>query len=318
MRKAYYFFALVLGVFLTAPPAAVADDYTTEESRQFTVGAGSSLCLENISGNVEIVGWDRNVISIEAVKRSSGSDAQRKAELVEVVMEQSGDSIEVEVDYPDSDERRHHGFRNSFNVSVDFTVRVPRDCSVDVDLVSGDLELAGVNSDVNVDLVSGNLDVRDIAGGAVDISCVSGDIDIAGVSGDIDVEGVSGDIELTDVSGLLSVETTSGNVVVSAVELEGADIETFSGDIELTISRPVSSGEFDFEVFSGDITITLHADSAFEIDAETGFGDGGVSTNFDVERSGRARRGSLEGTVNGGGAEIDAETGTGEIAIRRR
>ena len=317
MKKLTCLFALVLGVLLTAPLAVVADDYVTEESRQFTVGAGSSLCLENISGDIEIVGWDRNVISVEAVKVSRGANAQRKAELVEVVMEQSGDSVEVEVEYPDSDERRRHGLGDSFNVSVDFTVRVPRDCSLEVDLVSGDMEVAGINSDVSIDLVSGNLDMRDIAGDSIDINSVSGNVEIAGISGDIDIEGVSGNIELNNVSGLLSVETTSGNVDVSAVELEGADIEILSGNIDLTISRPISHGEFDFEVFSGGITITLHADSAFEIDAEAGH-SGQIRTNFDVELHGREHRRHLEGVVNGGGAEIYAEVGSGQIRIRQR
>lgn len=304
---------LIAGVALVA-----AQDYTTKDVKEFTVSADSSFKLENINGDISVSGWDKNVISVEYTKISSGSDAKLKADLVKVLINQRGDRVDVEVDYPDSKERKQAGIRDkSFNVAVEFKVYLPRRCDTDIESVNGEVRIEGLNKNVKVENVNGELFAANLSGD-IEVDMTNGEIEMNSVSGEINIESTNGDIKIVNVEGTVEVETTNGGVNVDAGKLDGLSVENVNGAIEVSSDTPIIRGRFEIKTFNGEVDLELPADSAFELIAETSF-MGKIKNEFTLEgvTINKDHRG-IRGTVNGGGAQVKVKTSMGTIRVRRR
>jgi hypothetical protein len=132
------------------------------------------------------------------------------------------------------------------------------------------------------------------------------------VSGDVDVEGLTADVQAHSVSGDVQV-STRGSVEAGSV----------SGDLQLTMGRLPARGSLEFRTVSGDVDITLPRDANAELRASTLSGD--IDSEFRLEVSGRNHgRGfrvevgqRAHGTLGHGGAQLDVETVSGDITVRK-
>jgi DUF4097 and DUF4098 domain-containing protein YvlB len=306
--------AALMGVMLAAAPL-LAEQYESSDTLVFDVGTSPSLILKNISGDYRISGWDRPVIEVSYKKKAKGSSAKIKAELVTVRAEQTDNRVFVEVKYPDARERRARGLDYSFNVSVDFEINVPQDCRIETSNVSGDGILLNINGDVDAGTTSGDITATALAGN-VKLYTTSGDIELSGGNGVIELYTTSGDIEARGVRGRVKAIVTSGNVTLAANALQEGVFKSVSGDVEVSVEEPITSGTFSLSSYSGDVELTLPAESAFEIRAKTMTGD--IDTDFDLPRpSGKFKR-ELSGKVNGGGAIINASASVGDVDINKK
>ncbi len=308
---------LAIGVFafvLAAVPA-VAEKYKTNETLTFDVGPNASFKLRNISGDYQVMGWDREVIEVYYVKEARGSSAKTKADMVKVINEQSGNRVLVEVKYPDSRERRARRLDSSFSVNVKFTIKVPIDCRIEVSTVSGDGEIMHINGDVDAGSTSGNVVATALAGN-VKLHTTSGDVELSGGNGVIEMTTTSGDVEASGVVGRVKMHTTSGDVDLAAVELTEGSFRTTSGDIEISVEKPITTGTFSLVAFSGSVELYLPAESAFEVNAKVSHGD--VKSNFDLEFIRSRFRQEMHGKVNGGGAYITATSNVGDVEIFKK
>lgn len=314
-NKKIFVIGFMAALLLTAATTVQAQEKTEKINHVATVGAGATLEFTNISGDVKISGWDRSEISIEAVKSGRGRDIARKMQLVKVEFEQRGDKVECKVHYPDKRERRRHDLDSNMNVSVDFTIHVPRNCKLeDFSVVSGDLEISNINGEIELQVVSGNIEGRKI-GGEIDISAVSGDINLDELHGKLEINTTSGDIVLENVTGQLEASVTSGNIDVTAIDLESMEAQTTSGDVTMDVSSPVTFGEFSFKVMSGNVDIRLPEGSAFELYGKTATGN--ISSDYNLEQSKKIMKKTISGQVGERGADIKISTFDGNITIRR-
>jgi hypothetical protein len=129
-------------------------------------------------------------------------------------------------------------------------------------------------------------------------------LDIDSVSADIDVDGVA--------SQQLGIETVSGNVVAAAAPRR-ADIDSVSGDLQLTLN----SDDVRVETVSGDAV--LKGRLGGEVHGET------VSGKLSIDSLGGRLRRLTSGTVSGDtvlavglaeGGEIRSETVSGDVLLR--
>ena len=68
--------ATILGSLLALVLATAAQAQVTQDfHRTVSLSANGRISLDNINGNVEITGWDRSEVQIDAVKKAS--DQQR-------------------------------------------------------------------------------------------------------------------------------------------------------------------------------------------------------------------------------------------------
>ena len=138
---------------------------------------------------------------------------------------------------------------------------------------------------------------------------------------------VSGEIEVENINGDINVQTTNGKIVLDNVG--GAVIAHSMQSIETVISRADLNKPMSFSTFNGDIDVTLPASvkATFKLKSH-----GDIYTDFDTSTRTKNRRISedknhgpysasieevLSIPVNGGGADIEFTTFTGNIYIRK-
>jgi DUF4097 and DUF4098 domain-containing protein YvlB len=181
----------ILGSLLALLFAASAHAQVTQDfHRTVPLSANGRVSLDNINGNVEITGWDRNEVQIDAVKKAR--DQQRLDE-ARIDVNAASDSVEIKTRYPE-------GHTNNNPASVHYQLHVPQNARLDrINLVNGSLSVQKVSGEVNANLVNGKLRVDDLAGRA-DLSTVNGGIEANYASlnnvRDIKLKSVNGSIEL--------------------------------------------------------------------------------------------------------------------------
>lgn len=139
-----------------------------------------------------------------------------------------------------------------------------------------------------------------------------GSISIADLRGDIDARTAGGSISLGDVEGNIEVDTSGGSISVESVK-GNLNAHTSGGSIRAKFVDPLTEDAV-LETSGGSIDVSLPEDSQFDLRASTS--GGRVTTDFNV--SGRIKRQSIKGTVNGGGPRLTLHTSGGSVAIRSR
>jgi DUF4097 and DUF4098 domain-containing protein YvlB len=203
------FAALAAMILAPSAYAASGNNVTEEFHKTVSLNANGRVTLENVNGNVEITGWDKNEVQIDAVK--SARDQQRLDE-AKIEVEGSGDAVRIRTRYPE-------GHANNNPASVHYTLHVPAGAQLaKISLVNGSLDIAQVRGEVNANLVNGKLKAHDLAGRA-DLSTVNGSSEVAystlnSVS-EVKISAVNGSINLmlpASPNAEISASTTNGNI----------------------------------------------------------------------------------------------------------
>lgn len=178
--------------------------------KDYRIGAGGSVSIHNISGDIKVTGYNGDTITVTAFKEGPDSD--------KVTIEDSsgGNGVDVRARYPE---------HCDCNVSVRFDVKIPSGIRYRYDSlasVSGNLEVSGVSGDLHAKSVSGDIVVNDAAG-AVNASSVSGGVKV-------EIRSLEG----ADGTGNMEFHSVSGNVVVKLPGNLDAEVKmsTLSGDLK--------------------------------------------------------------------------------------
>ena len=212
------FAALVAMILAPSAQAVTGANVTEEFHKTVPLNATGRVSLENINGNVEITGWERDEVQIDAVK--SARDQQRLDE-AKIEVEGSGDSVKIRTRYPE-------GQTNDNPASIHYTLHVPAQAQLDkINLVNGNLDISQVLGEVNASLVNGKLTAHDLSGRAK-FSTVNGSSHVeyrtlANVS-EVKISAVNGSINL--------VLPASPNAEVSASTVNGSIKTDFPMQVE--------------------------------------------------------------------------------------
>ena len=262
---------------------------------RWDIDANATISIENIAGEIEIRGWDRN-------------EAHLTGEL--------GNSVE-ELEIDASSTRLHINVANGDRRNVDSTelkLMVPKGASVDADAVSADIDISGLDSEkLTASSVSGDV-VVSATSQRVSIESVSGDVEFSGQTERISAESVSGDIELSGISGEVAATTVSGDMELEAGLVDSGKFETVSGDITVLVEVS-DNGKLSAESMSGDVTILLPASQSGVFKAQSFSGN--ISTDFGAVDQAKHGPGShLKHVTGNGGAEVRVESFSGNIKIK--
>jgi len=288
--------AALLLIACALPLAAAAGEGSIE--RKVAAEANGEVVISNVSGTVDVRGWDRNEVQVTG---HLGDDVER------IDVETIGGRTVVKVVLPRG---------NSRDGDAEIEVSVPRNSSVEVSAVSADVSSRGVLGTQRLKTVSGEL-TADIAGDESEVRSVSGDVTVRG-SGKplrLRVASVSGSLDLTNTAGSLDMVTVSGDARVQMGDTSDVRGRTTSGDLEVrgTLTR---NGRVDVEGVSGDITLRLSAKDGVSTEIESFSGDinGCLATNVErVSKYGPGKRLNIR-TVEAG-ARVRAKTLSGDIEI---
>jgi DUF4097 and DUF4098 domain-containing protein YvlB len=266
--------------------------------RKVAADASGEVVISNVSGRVEVSGWDRNEVE---VKGSLDEGVDR------VDVESVSGRTTIKVILP-------HG--NSHNGDADLSIQVPKGSSVEVGAVSADVHSKGVLGTQRLKTVSGDINAE-VFGDDSEVRSVSGDIKVSGggKSNSLRASSVSGSINLANIAGKLDVVTVSGDARVEMGETSEVRGRTTSGEFNLR-AKLTRDGRVDVEAVSGDVTLRLPAPGGLSTEIESFSGDihGCLATAVEhVSKYGPGVRLNLR-TVEDG-ARVRAKTLSGDIEI---
>lgn len=216
-----------LSVFLIGLfSGCVGPEVTETFNAEYPVNPQTVIRVSNINGAIEITGWENDLVSVSAMKRStSGEEGLRS---LNISVSQTENSLEIMTKYTG---------QLLMQSGVDYSIKVPFNTTIDT--------LTTSNGAVEVSHVRGNLSATS-SNGAVTIKNVKGIVTVTTSNGYIEVQNVTGikslrtsnaavDTEIQSIQDNVDIETSNGAVTVYVNPLLNATFEmtTSNADIQL-------------------------------------------------------------------------------------
>ena len=212
---------LALLALLALPAAAGAQ--TPDFRWTGTLAAGKTVEIRGVNGGISAEPASGNTVEVTATKRAEDDDpAEVKIEVVE-----TSAGVTVCAVYPTprrSNKENRCGSGRDYQMSTDdndvsvrFTVKVPRGVLLDANTVNGDIRATGLTADAELHTVNGGIDVT--TSGIVQAETVNGRINArigrADWTGTLEFKTVNGGISLTapaDLSADLDASAVNGGI----------------------------------------------------------------------------------------------------------
>src|SRR3989454_7524295 len=169
--------------------------------RNYNVSGPLRLELTNASGDVDITGSADGKVHVRGEVRASGfgfDNPQKRLDdtLANPPIEQRGDTVRIGKE-----------MSRMRNVSIAYTIQVPRDTEVSATVASGAQTIRGVRGPVKVQSASGSVRVEKIERGA----------HLSTASGSVSATDIGSEVHVTSASGSVTVSNTKGDVIVNAI-----------------------------------------------------------------------------------------------------
>jgi DUF4097 and DUF4098 domain-containing protein YvlB len=291
MRKSWPIRTAVAVVTLLMLAAGALRAQTSFDTT-FAVRPNARLSVQNMTGTINIRGWNRAQMRVQA-------DFERAHVDVQV----SGNQM-VSVK---SESRRG-------NAEVEYNITVPQGTAVDINGLSVDVGISGVCGALSINSTSGDIDATCLDGDT-QIQTISGDITIADARGTLDVSSTSGDIEVRGARSSVTAHAVSGNVSLSEVAGSEVDVETVAGDVEYS-GRIADNGRYRFAAHSGDVTVRIQGNPNATVAVSTFSGD--FTSDFQIELQPGTRVGKeWEFRLGSGSARMRVNSFSGTINLQR-
>jgi hypothetical protein len=291
-------------------------EQTEQFSRSVRLGRTGIVDIDAQSGDVTVTGGNGTDVQVAATKRVRGQDCEQGKSLLSelrVDVTEGPGRVAVRTSYPRT---------RNFSGDIDFIVTVPTGADVFVKTLSGDVRVTNIRGELRAETTSGDVTVTDSS--RVQLAkTMSGDLQITDAAGEITGGTMSGDVMVRNVRGRsLNVSTISGDLVLSDIDVERADVRSTNGTIDFT-GRLQKGGRYELHTHSGDVRLTPTNVQGFDVEARTLNGD--IVSQYQMklapEGSTGGRRGpsrSIRGTFGDAGAFISLQSFNGDITIVRK
>jgi hypothetical protein len=256
------------------------------------VARGDRLVIEQITGRVQVVGWDRDAVEVRAAEGGPSLGIRWAAGEVRVVRTEGRGRLRA----------------------VDATVRVPRWIALEIGSPSLDVSVSGTSGDVRIANVSGDVWVTDVQG-ALDVRSIRGEIVVTDARGGVRATSQADDVTLTRVAGTIDVRTLNGDITLEDARSLSVRIEALHGDVFFSGALE-PGGEYGIYVHDGDATLVVPASVSARVSVSTFDGDFESDFPVRVERLSAGR--PLEFVLGGGAASLRLEVFDGKIRLLQR
>jgi hypothetical protein len=200
--------ALLIGVGLLSSsvsnPAMTASASSSQNDpqridREFRATMGQKLVFDlKTGGSVDVVGWDRELVSVEVYK--GGSDAAD----CRIDFDETSNGITITSEYVG----RRHGYSTNFS----FVVRVPRRFDLEFDSTGGGISICGVEGRISGKTMGGSLTLNNLKGD-IRLMTMGGAVTLSNSELNGTVETMGGGVLIENVSGNVRGTTMGGDVV---------------------------------------------------------------------------------------------------------
>lgn len=202
-----------------------------------SVGPAPNVLIENVPGDLRVLGWERN----EILAKTDDDILDLKAE---------GDHVSIACD-------------------GDLILNLPRAAALKIQSVEGDISARGLIGALDIRNAAGDVAIRD--SGSIEVGLIEGNFSLRGAGGDVHVASVEGDVSVRDVQGNILFDSIEADLF-----LQGArgNVRAFArGDATLNL-EPQAGKEYELTSEDdlllrmpkdADATLTLMADSEDDI-----------------------------------------------------
>lgn len=202
MRILGVLLVLSASVLVAVPGYAFSDEF----NRTYPLRAGGSFELQNVNGSVEVSGWDRDEVQVQAVKTAKRNREDLDRVTVEVTSHP--DAVSVATRYQQEE---------GIEVAVEYRIHLPRNAQLRlVSTVNGNLHISGVENAGELRSVNGNVELFDSAG-TVRARTTNGNLHL--------------ELHRVDAAGV-TAETVNGSILIALPADAGADLmaSSLNGD----------------------------------------------------------------------------------------
>lgn len=314
--------SLAFVAFVVAPAGCdMGPSVSGSFDRSLDVSAPLRLEVSNVAGDITIAGAADGKVHVHGDVRVSGFGFGNPQERLNQVVanppiELKGDTLRIGRDVA-----------RLRNVSIAYSIEVPRGTSVDSSSVSGSQSVRNLLGPVQAHSVSGAVNARDI-GKDAQLTSVSGSIDAEDCGDDVRGSSVSGSVTITKAKGDVTVHSTSGSVTVrgpggrvdssstsGTVEIRGAnsDVRAHSASGNVNIGgNPSGNSYWELKTTSGSVNIEVPPDANFHLSSNAVSGQIRTQIPIVIEEQGKH---SLRARVGNGNGRVEVHTVSGSIVL---
>ncbi len=289
--------------------------------RSLDVSGPLRLELSNVSGDITIVGSADSKVHVHADVRVSGfgmGSPQKRLDdiLARPPVELKGATLRIGKETT-----------RLRNVSITYSIEVPRETEVNSSSVSGSQSVRNLRGPVQAETVSGSVQAQDIGrevrlssvsgtvvaencGDDVRATSVSGNVNVYKAKGDVVAHSVSGNVDVKNPGGRVDADTSSGTVDVRDAD---GDVKAHATAGRVTIQgNPTGNSYWDLKTVSGSVDIAVPSSASFHLSAGAVTGQISAQIPIMIEEQGKH---SLRAHMGDGGGRVEIHTVSGAIAV---
>jgi hypothetical protein len=190
MKHNYRLVAALLAFFLIAVSAASAQTSvkrTTYKTDSLDFGSGGTLEIKGAPlGSIRVEGWNKNQVQIDAeieLKARTEADLDELAKLTGFVLEESIGRTAItslgthDKSYIKRVAKKFPKELLGLPFRIDYVIKVPRYCDLQIDGGKGDLQVAGVDGVIKINFLDSNAKLE-LVGGAILATVGAGTVDV--------------------------------------------------------------------------------------------------------------------------------------------
>lgn len=294
----------------------------------YPVSSVQDLRVSTSGGSIDVAGDATQEAVIEMYVKPNNNRNLSKGEIQEILdrdyeirIEQRGGTLEAY-----AKRRNNLNWRNG--LSVAFRVRTGNKVTTDLSTSGGSIKLANLSGrqdfktsggSLEVDNMDGNINGRTSggsiqvynSGGTINLSTSGGSIKMESLNGDIDVSTSGGSIEGRSVNGSLIARTSGGSIDLENLTCS-VNASTSGGSLSAVLNE--LPGDVRLSTSAGNVNLTLPQNTGANLDLK------GFNVNVDglANFQGSNNKGKLNGSINGGGANVQASTSAGNVNLTIR
>lgn len=228
-------------IALLSVSMAVSADVTDTEEMSFDIDSTGRVSLENVNGDISIVGGNGDKIHVVAKKKAG---TQEYLDNLKITVDANSDYVRIETRHPKS-ESRWFKWGSDSSGSVSYVLEVPETVNLDtISTVNGDVEIVAVQGRVKAETVNGSLEALGLIGD-VNLETVNGSVraefDQLGAGQRVSADAVNGRIVMVlpgNASARVEAETVNGSI-----DADDFGLEAEKGFVGRDLSGEIGSGD---------------------------------------------------------------------------
>jgi hypothetical protein len=195
-----------------------------KKSASIAVTGVPKVTIDARGCSVSVRGWDKSEVQYRVTRLSD----PRRTEPLNVIENHTNNSVNINIENPDGNQRAGHFFSGSPSVRIE--VYVPKKSNLQID-ANGEIRIEGVSGDVQLSGADESINVRDVDG---TLHVVNGDgrVRVIGFRGQIDAQTGDGMMNLEGDFRTLKAASGDGEIIVTLPDGAGADLDSNCDAVE--------------------------------------------------------------------------------------